>query len=375
MSRECTVTEINVLDNTDYRGQRGRTPTSVAAPTFLEKLAHQLQTKSFKPHPRFTSGHAQTFAGYYWPRASLKRAHRTDEARFFDIDQGVKLLAHCRWQKDRVSCPTILLVHGLEGSNASVYMLGTAEKAYHAGFNVVRMNLRNCGNTEHLASTLYHAGLVSDLEVVFRELCEQDGLRNIFVIGFSMGGNISLLFAGEDAANVPPELVGVCAVSPTIDLASCVDAIEWRENRLYKWSFLRSMKRRIRLKRKLFPALYDTKGIRQIRRIRDFDERYTRVAGGYASADDYYARASSGPVISQIRTPALIVHAQDDPFVPFHPFRDPSIAENPYVILQTPLHGGHVGFIGASENGEDRFWMENRLVEFCKLVHENSLSE
>ena len=164
--------------------------------------------------------------------------------------------------------------------------------------------------------------------------------------------------------------MGVCAVSPTIDLRACVDAIEWRSNWLYKQSFIRSMKKRVRRKQRLFPELYDTKGLGRIRRMRDFDERYTRVDGGYSSADEYYERASSLPLIGHIRTPTLMIHAQDDPFVPFQPCLHPSIAENPHVILLAPEHGGHVGFVGADANREDRFWAENRIVEFCKLIHQ-----
>jgi predicted alpha/beta-fold hydrolase len=234
----------------------------------------------------------------------------------------------------------------------------------------VRLNLRNCGSTEHLTPTLYHAGLTSDLHAILRELIEQDYLTQIFIIGFSMGGNMSLMFAGADAPAAPPELAGVCAISPTIDLRSCVEAIELRTNRIYKWSFLRSMKNRVRRKQKLFPELYDTKGLSRIRKLKEFDERYTSFGGGFSSADEYYERASAKHFIRDIKVPALIIHAQDDPFVPFQPFRDSSITENPYVIFLAPEHGGHVGFIAADTHGEDRFWMENRVVEFCKLVHD-----
>jgi predicted alpha/beta-fold hydrolase len=180
-----------------------------------------------------------------------------------------------------------------------------------------------------------------------------------------------LMLAGEEAERAPRELAGVCAVSPTIDLRSCVDAIEWRSNRLYKYSFLRSMKNRIRRKQKLFPELYDTKGLGRIRKLIEFDERYTRVGGGFTSVDDYYERASAKRVVPQIRKPSLVIHAQDDPFVPFEPFRDPSLVQNPYLIFIAPENGGHVAFVGEDGKGEDRFWMENRVVEFCKLAHEH----
>jgi predicted alpha/beta-fold hydrolase len=342
-------------------------------PAFLESITKELQSKPFKPHPRFKSGHAQTFAAYYWPRRRrLKSMHGQDEPRIFEVEPGVRTLAHCRWHKDKHAHPTMILIHGLEGSNTSVYMLGTSDKAYAAGFNVVRLNLRNCGNTEHLTPTLYHAGMSGDLRAILNELIRHDGLSQIFVIGFSMGGNISLMLAGEDADQTPRELAGVCAVSPTIDLRSCVEAIERRSNRLYKHSFLRSMKNRIRRKEKLFPELYDTKGLNRIRRLRDFDERYTSFGGGFSNADEYYERASAIRFIRHIRTPTLMIHAQDDPFVPFSPFQDSSIAENPYLVFLTPERGGHVGFVGAVARGEDRFWMENRVVEFCQLVQRNA---
>jgi predicted alpha/beta-fold hydrolase len=130
------------------------------------------------------------------------------------------------------------------------------------------------------------------------------------------------------------------------------------------------MRQRVRRKSKFFPERFDIKHLRGVRTIREFDERYTVGDGGYKSVEDYYERASSLHCIPDIRTPALIIHAQDDPLVPFEPFRHPSLKENPYLIFLAPEHGGHVGFVGADAKGEDRFWVENRVVEFCKLVND-----
>lgn len=375
MSTEFNVTERAVFQGRTRQGRHTHAEVTThedERPSFLEEAASLLRIKLFIPHPKFTSGHAQTLAGYYWPRGLLKRAHREDEARIFEVEPDVRLLAHCRWQKDRLRHPTLVLVHGLEGSDESVYMLGTAEKAFGAGFNVVRLNLRTCGNTEHLTPTLYNSALSGDLRAVLRELIEKDGFSSVFLAGFSMGGNMCLLLAGEDARSVPKELKGVCAVSPTIDLNSCSEAIERRDNWLYKQSFIRSMRKRVRRKRKFFPQLYDTEALSRIRTLRDFDQHYTIVHGGYSSVEEYYERASSLPLLSKIRTPTLMVAAQDDPFVPFYPFNHPSIAENSYLIFLAPEHGGHVGFVGADTEGEDRFWVENRLVEFCRLVRDRS---
>jgi hypothetical protein len=317
------------------------------------------------------SGHAQTLGGFIWPRRFRFRALQADEKRFFEIEPEVRLLAHCRWQTERREHPTLLVVHGLEGSSESVYMLGTAAKAFDAGFNVVRLNQRNCGGTEHLTPTLYHSGMVDDLRAVLRELIERDNLPRLFLAGFSMAGNMALKLAGEDAGRTPAELSAVCAVSPSVDLRATADAIELRQNRLYLKSFIKHLRRRVQTKQKLYPELYDITDLNTVRTIRDFDERFTAVHGGYANADDYYNRSSSVPFLKDISLPTLIIHAQDDPFIPFAPLSDPSVKGNPNILLLAPAHGGHVGFIAADTRetkDEDRFWAENRVVEFCKLV-------
>ncbi len=342
--------------------------------SLLAEIERALAERPFRPHPFFTGGHAQTLAGYAWPRSFRFRSHRHDESRLFEIEPGVKLLAHCRWLAERHTHPTMLVLHGLEGSSDARYMLGTAAKALRKGFNTVRLNLRNCGNTEHLAPTLYNSGMSGDLLAVVNELVERDGLSNIFVVGYSMSGNIVLKLAGENGESLNGKISGVCAVSPSVDLHACAAAIERRDNWLYQKSFMRSLHRRIRQKHKLFPERYDATDIHMIRTIREFDERYTAADGGYRDADDYYARASSLPLIKEIRTPTLIIHAQDDPFIPFDSLRHPSVAANPHVLLLAPEHGGHLGFVAADTTGEDRFWAENRAVEFCKLVNERSES-
>lgn len=340
---------------------------------YLVEIARRLEAKPFKPHPLFTNGHAQTLGAYAWPRRALLLSGLGDEDRMFEVEADVRLLAHCRWQRaePKEQHPTMLLIHGLEGSSASRYILGSAEKAYRLGFNVLRLNLRNCGDTEHLTRTLYNSGMSGDIRAVIHELIERDRLQRIFLVGFSMSGNIVLKLAGEDADGIPREVSGICAVSPSVDLSSCAEAINLRANWVYKQSFLRSLRRRIRNKKKLYPDLYDTSALHLVRTIRDFDERYTAVDGGYEDADDYYRRASALRLIPSIRVPSLIIHAQDDPFIPFQPLRDASVTSNPYVLLLAPSRGGHVGFVAADTfGGEDRFWAENRAVEFCRLVNE-----
>ena len=363
-----------------------RTETAYGGPQPVRQLARSIQRKNacplsewiapaleenpFKPHPLFKNGHAQTIAAYAWPRYLTTPAKAPDVERLFELKPGVRLLAHCSWQPDPVRHDSLVLVHGLEGSSSSKYMFGTAEKAFGAGFNVIRLNLRNCGGTEHLTPTLYHSGMIDDLRAVVRELIESDRLRSIFLVGFSMGGNMVLKLAGEDADAMPREVSGFCTVSPAIDLSSCAEAIRYRSNRVYEQYFVRSLCRRLRIKHELYPELYDTSDLHLIRTIRDFDERYTAHDGGFRDADDYYKRASALPLIKRVNRPALIIHAQDDPFIPFAPFTHSSIVDNSFVVLLAPEHGGHVGFIADHVNHGDRFWAENQIVEFCRLVQQ-----
>jgi predicted alpha/beta-fold hydrolase len=344
-----------------------------SASALLEQLARDFKTRPFIPHRILKQGDAQTIGAYLWPRRFRLRDHSQDEERLFQVDSESQVLTRCRWQSNRAEHPTLVMWHGMEGSTASSYMLTTAGKAFRVGFNIVRVNFRNCGGTEHLSPSLYHGGLTGDLRAVIAELIEQDHLSQLFIAGFSLGGNMVLKLAGEYGENPPPELKAVCAVSPSIDLRASTNLIARPRNWIYQQDFLRRLKNRIKVKERLFPDRYDSSGLRGIRSVEQFDNHYVAPAFGFADANDYYAKASSLPFISRIRIPTLIIHAEDDPFIPFAPMRDPSIAANPYVMLMATERGGHVAFVSA-EAGEDRFWAESRLVEFFKLAKNDPLT-
>src|SRR5882724_4867588 len=211
---------------------------------FLNRVAQLFGTKAFQPHPVFHGGHAQTLAAFAWPRARDSKAVR-DEERLFRTAADVKVLAHCRWQANPTDHSTIIIWHGIEGSSASNYMLSTADKAFAVGFNVVRMNLRTCGGTEHLTPTIYHGGLTDDLRAVVSELIEHDGLSRLLLVGFSLGGNMVLKLAGEYGDHAPPEVLALCAVSPSIDLQASAQLILKRSNWLYQQDFVRRLKQRL----------------------------------------------------------------------------------------------------------------------------------
>ena len=338
----------------------------------LGAVAKVISGRPFEPHPLIRGGHAQTVAGWAWPRPwrlkALRRTHTMDEERLFEVEPGVRLLARCRWREDRTSSPTLVLVHGLGGSNASAYVMGTAELAYEAGMNVVRLNQRNCGRTEHLTPTLYHSGLSGDLRGVVAELLERDRLPGVLVVcGFSMGGNLALKMAGELGNEGWQGLLGVCAISPPVDLSETARHLEHSSNRLYQWRFVSGLKRMMVRKKQLYPKLYELRNLERIRTVRQFDEFYTAPHGGFSDAEDYYAKSSALPLLSKIRLPTLILHARDDPLVPPGPFLRPEASKNQDVLVVTPHHGGHVGFV-SGEGKAGRFWAEAIVAKFCHAL-------
>jgi predicted alpha/beta-fold hydrolase len=331
-----------------------------------EKIIEQVSRKPFVPHPALKNPHAQTIVSSLFRRLASRLGYPS-EPRCFDTGPGVRVLAHCSWQQDRAHHPTVLILHGLEGSARSPYMIGTAEKALAAGFNAIRINHRNCGGTEELTPTIYHAGLTEDLRQIITELIEVDRLKELYIIGFSLGGNVALKLAGELGSAAPEALRKVVAVSPSLDLPSCADAIEMRSNLIYHRSFLSSLRSRMRRKARLYPDRYDESRLRGIRSIRQFDSIYTAPLSGFRDVTDYYERASALPHIEHIAVPTLIIQSKDDPFIPFAPFERREIASNPNVAVAATDRGGHVGFIAATVEAGGRFWAEARAIEFLRL--------
>jgi predicted alpha/beta-fold hydrolase len=247
-------------------------------------------------------------------------------------------------------------------------MRGLAHKGMRAGFNVVLLNQRNCGGTEQLAAGLYHSGLTADADHVLRELAAVDRIDRVVVAGYSLGGNLALKLAGDYGSNPPPQLRGVAAVSPVMDLGACVAALERRRNIVYHLNFVRGLRGRMRRKAQWFPGQFAVERLAGVWSVRRFDEVFTAPHFGFANATDYYYRASALRVIDRISVPALIVTAEDDPFVPPAPFRDPAVTSNPNVHVTITRHGGHCGFVAEPANGDDGYWAETQVIRMAAQV-------
>ncbi|MBS1819793.1 MAG: alpha/beta fold hydrolase [Acidobacteria bacterium] len=321
----------------------------------------------FVPRPALRGGHRMTLFGWGNPRKFPNLPPPVE--RTFEIGPRTRVVAHCHWQRDGAVRPTILALHGLNGSSHSHYMRGIADKAWARGMNVVRLNQRNCGNTEHLSAGLFHSGLTEDARHVIHELATVDGITSIVVAGYSLGGNLALKLAGEYGEAPPTALTGVAAISPIIEIGECTRALERRQNFMYEWNFVRELKKRMERKEHHWPGLFDLTKLKQIKTVREFDNVFTAPHFGFADAEDYYYRCSAMRVADRIRVPALIVTAEDDPFVPAEPFRNPILKANRFIDLRITKYGGHCGYIGQPSHGSDGYWAEAQIVRFAEEQH------
>jgi uncharacterized protein len=351
-------------------------------------------TPEFFPRRFLRNSHLQTLMGNFLPRryflpeseahiievdpgeAPAEKSEASDSAAPGRLEQARAnvrkrgasyVLCQCHWQEQPSQCLTLLLVHGLEGSTNSQYMLGNSARAWAAGCNVVRMNMRNCGGTEDLSPTLYHSGLSGDIAAVVRTLAKEKALNAFALVGYSMGGNLVLKLAGELGANAPDYLKAVVGISPAMDLAASADALHNLSNRVYEWKFLIGLRRRFRRKAERFPHIYSTVGLDRITSLRQFDDQVTARYSGFTGADDYYYRAASARVAAQIALPTLIVHALDDPFIRMLPATRDALLANHRVQLIETAHGGHCAFL-APASGYDGYWAEKMLLDFLFSV-------
>jgi uncharacterized protein len=317
----------------------------------------------FVPQRWLRNAHTMTIVS-----AFLRRKFRLPEPeqRLFRVDPYSQLLALCNWQEGRRrDVPVIAIVHGLEGSADSNYVRGIAEKAWERGFHVVRLNQRNCGGSEKLTPTLYNSGMSGDYACVLDELAKVDGFEKIFFVGYSMGGNLVTKMAGEFGEEYPRALRGVCTVCPSIDLSACADALELRENYLYQRHFVKGLIGRYARKVAMFPGRYSMNGASECRTVRQFDDVITAPAFGYRDAAEYYEAAGAKRVIDRVRVPMLLITAEDDPFVPYVMFLSARVEKNPAIRFVPTQYGGHCAFVSNTQ-GDERFWAEQRIVEFCE---------
>jgi predicted alpha/beta-fold hydrolase len=235
-----------------------------------------------------------------------------------------------------------------------------AHAALERGFTVHRFNMRGCGGTEELALTSYHAGQTADLLAVLKERRRLTG-SPLFVVGFSLGGNVTLKLAGELAEDAKGLLAGVCAISTPIDLHACARALAEPRNFIYQRRFLGRLKERIQRRHLQAPEIYTLEHLPKVRTIEDFDDYYTAKLFGFGTAANYFRTQSSNQFLEHIRVPALLIQAKDDPLIPYGVYDLPAFAHNANLSLLGVDHGGHLGFIA---HQIPRFWVDDIVLDW-----------
>jgi predicted alpha/beta-fold hydrolase len=302
--------------------------------------------------PLTSNRHFQTIAGHFWRRPPDSRYPM--DSRLYRTEPEVEVLVVSQ-QPQQEPRGHVVLVHGLEGSGAAGYMRSVSYLALEAGFAAHRFHMRTCGGTEHLCQTLYHAGLTSDLRSVLEQFAAE-GMGPVWLVGFSLGGNVVMKLAGELGEQAGRLMRGVCAVSPSIDLLASVVSLELPENRLYQSRFVNRMRERLRN-----TGRYRREQFAGVRTLRDIDERFTAPAFGFQGASDYYVTQSATRVVSAISVPTLVIHANDDPLVPSSMFESDALRQNPWIRLFITQGGGHLGFLARNR---PRLWMDHAVIEW-----------
>jgi len=314
---------------------------------------------TYHPPLFFRNPHLQTLYPTLWRRVKginyQRERIRTPDGDFLDLDW-------LRQGRDKL----VVISHGLEGDTQRAYVKGMARAARRRGYDVLAWNFRGCSGTPNLKPRFYHSGSDDDLEAVIDHVLEAYDYRAVMLVGFSMGGNVSLVYLGRRETDVDPRIKGCVVFSVPGDLADCSRALARPANRIYMKRFLKLLHAKVKATQARFPAMINDHDYHLINDFRAFDNRYTAPLHGFRDAEDYWQQCSSARFIPTIRVPTLLVSARDDPFLgpACYPFRQADA--NPFFTFETPLHGGHVGFI--SFNREKTYWSERRALDFLAAI-------
>ena len=308
----------------------------------------------------YASGHLQTIYPSLFRKVPLQTKQReritTPDGDFIDLD----------WAREQNSDRLAILSHGLEGSSNAIYMQGMARALVHAGWNVLAWNFRSCSGEPNRRLRSYHSGATDDLQSVLQHVEQGKPYSRIALIGFSLGGNLTLKLVGDLGRNIDPRICAAVAFSVPCDLAGSAKRLEHHTNRLYMHRFLKTLSAKVREKVQRFPGQIHTDGLAKIRSFRQFDHAYTAPIHGFSSAEDYWRQCSCSTQLDNITIPTLLINAQDDPFLTPSCFPLETARNSQQLYLEIPKHGGHIGFVQFRQG--PLYWSEQRAVEFLQTV-------
>lgn len=310
----------------------------------------------FRPPRLIHNGHLQTILPVVFPRRFQDAARRERlelaDGDFLDLD----------WY--RAGCGRIaVLTHGLEGASTQGYIRGLAAALLEAGWDVLAWNFRSCGGVQNRLPRFYHSGDTLDLGVIVQHAAKH--AATVALIGFSLGGNVTLKYLTEPACH-PAVTTGV-AISVPVDLASSARKIDRQlSNRIYRRRFLKTMVAKIASKAAVFPGRFDVRGLDRIKTLEEFDDLYTAPLHGFRDAADYWSQSSAGPRLAQLPVPTLLINARNDPFLSEASFPWSTARASQLLHLEAPASGGHVGFLDLQHGLQP--WSERRVVQWLETV-------
>lgn len=313
-------------------------------------------SSSYQAPPFFRSGDLQTmFPGLFRRvKGVCYRRERisTGDGDFLDLD----------WSETGAA-RLVVISHGLEGNSQRSYVLGMIRAFNRRGWDALAWNMRGCSGVPNRLVQFYHSGATEDLEAVMAHVrLNSRRYRALALVGFSLGGNVTLKYLGERGEAVSSLIVGAVAFSVPCDLASGARQMARFRNRLYMRRFIRLLHEKIQAKMALMPGRINDQGYHKIKTFKDFDERYTAPLHGFKDAEDYWRRASSRQFLPAITVPTLMVNARNDPFLGPECYPVTEASDHPTVYLEIPSSGGHVGFVSFNDEGE--YWSESRAALF-----------
>lgn len=264
--------------------------------------------------------------------------------------------------------PLVIVLHGLEGSSRSNYVVGLLREAARRGWDGVAMNFRSCSGELNRRPRFYHSGETGDLDEVLSSLIARRPGRSIGLVGYSLGGNVLLKWLGERNDKVPESLRAAVAVSVPFDLAAAAYRVDHGLSRIYGQRFLRTLKEKAKAKARLYPGLLDPDEVAAIRSFTVFDDRVTAPLHGFANGRHYWTEASATPWLGAIRKPTLVINAFDDPFLPAACLPRDAVARSPWLAAEFTPFGGHAGFIEEWRPGAVSYWIDHRAMDFLDSV-------
>ena len=314
-------------------------------------------SSNFKPPFLFRNKHFSTIAPSMFRKVNGVNYNRkritTPDDDFLDIDFST------------VDSNTIVIItHGLEGNSERTYMRGMVKSINKAGWDAVALNLRGCSGRPNNLYLSYHSGKTDDLNFLVDHILNNYDYEKIMLVGFSLGGNLTLKYIGEKGDTVPSEICCAVAISVPVDLKDSADQLSKTTNAKYMNRFLRMLKPKMIEKTQRFPNNGINKDeIVKMKNFYDFDNLYTAPAHGFSSAEDYWKKCSAKPFLSKIRIPTLLINALNDPFLGTRSYPVTEAENSKHFFLEIPDYGGHVGFIKSLKmNGE--LWNELRAIAF-----------